>query len=258
MANKNLTEVVFIIDRSGSMQTMKADVIGGFNAFIDNQRKQSGEAKVSVALFDNEYSLLVDGKDIQDVDYLNETTYVPRGGTALLDAIGRTINDVQARIKKASAKERPSKVIAVVITDGEENGSREFRKDTITEMLKEQREKNKWEVLFIGADEASIRGAGNVGLGSTLSGRSAVYTMGSPNPHDFSRGIRGASTIGASAIASGTLRVDGVDTFAFNGTPKNAMMDAYSAITMAVSNYRATGDVGDWVNGEDLTKKDNA
>lgn len=254
MGKKDLTEVVFIIDRSGSMYSMQKDVIGGFNGFIDKQRKLPGEAKVTIALFDDQYELLENGKDINEVAYLNDTTYVPRGGTALLDAIGRTIKDVEARIKKTAAKERPSKVIAVVITDGQENQSREFRRDMISEMLKEQRKKHNWEVLFIGADEASIRDASSVGIGSTSLGRSAVYSMGNPNPASFTRGIGGASAsfMHPSAVTS----INDNSTLAFHGSAgtSRVMMDAYDAITTAVSNYRATGDVGDWVNGEDLTK----
>jgi uncharacterized protein YegL len=249
MARKGLTEIVFILDRSGSMEVLKNDAIGGFNAFIEKQKNEPGEAVVTVALFDDQYEILENGTAIDKVKPLSNATYVPRGMTALHDAVGRTINDIQARIKRTAAKDRPEKVITVVITDGQENSSKEFRGDKVKEMIAEQREKNKWEVIFIGADENSIRDAGSMGLGMTrgAGGQSvnATYTMGSPNPHAFAKGYAG---IRGQSVDSATMDMHGSI-----GTGR-VMMDAYNAINTAVSNYRSKGTVGDWTNGEDLTK----
>jgi uncharacterized protein YegL len=234
MAKKDLTEIIVVLDRSGSMQSMRKDAVGGFNAFLEQQQKLPGEANVTIALFDHEYELLENGTPIAQVKPLNDTTYVPRGSTALLDAVGRTINDIDARIKKASKAQRPSKTIMVVITDGQENASREFHGSKISEMIKDQREKNKWEVIFIGADESAMRDARAIGVGGP------IYTMGNANPASFSKGVRGA---GGQSI-SGTLGV-------------SKMNIAYDAVSMAVSNYRSTGSTGDWTNGEDLTSNTN-
>lgn len=224
MANENLTEIIVILDRSGSMQSVRQDAVGGFNSFIQKQRKQPGEAKVTIALFDNEYEVIQDGVDLKDVKLLDDTNYVPRGSTALYDAVGRTFNVVGARLASLSEDERPGKVIAVVITDGAENASREFNGHKVKEMIAEQRNKYAWEVLFIGADESSMRGAGSIGISKTrgAGGQSvdSSYSMGAVNSANFNQ--------------------------------------AYDVMAMAVSNFRGTGTVGDWTKGEDLTKKDEA
>jgi uncharacterized protein YegL len=118
---ENLTELVFILDRSGSMGTMAKEAIGGFNAFLEEQKKLPGEAKLTLALFDHQYSLVCNGKDIKDVEPLDDKTYVPRGTTALLDAIGRTIDDVGSRLSATTEAERPSKILVAILTDGQEN-----------------------------------------------------------------------------------------------------------------------------------------
>jgi uncharacterized protein YegL len=239
MPNKNKTEIVVIIDRSGSMNTMRDDAIGGFNAFIARQKELPGEASVTVSLFDHEYTLLYDGVDIHDVKPLDDTNYVPRGSTALYDAVGRTIHDVRARIKATESKKRPANVIVMVITDGQENCSREFQGSSVKELIEEQRNKSKWEVLFIGADESSLRDRQAMGIGMTrgAGGQSVTssYIM--------------SNAITADKIATGNLTADFID-----GYSGGALFAAYNAIDTAVSNYRSKGTVGDWTNGEDLTK----
>src|SRR5689334_1631785 len=123
--NNEITELVFILDRSGSMDSMKKEAIGGFNAFLEEQKKLPGEAKLTVALFDHEYILLCNGKSIKEVEPLNEKTYEPRGTTALMDAIGRTLDDVGKRINSVShdcaacgGTKKTTKVLVAVLTDG--------------------------------------------------------------------------------------------------------------------------------------------
>jgi len=153
----NLTEIMVILDRSGSMSSIRDDAMGGFNSFIEDQKKEAGDALVTLVQFDHEYEVVYSGKQVQDVRPLTAETYVPRGQTALLDAIGRTINEVGARLSAMTEDDRPGKVIAVVITDGHENASHEFRQDKIKEMIEHQRGKYDWEFVFLAADPTSVQ-----------------------------------------------------------------------------------------------------
>ena len=172
----NLTELVFILDRSGSMASMKEEAIGGFNAFLEEQQKLEGEANLTLVLFDNEYKKLYDGVDIKKCATLNENTYVPRGTTALLDAIGRTMNDVGQRLASMAETERPSKVLVAVLTDGMENASQDYQKAKINEMITHQTDKYSWQFLFLGANQDAI------GEGMSL-GISAKHSM----TYDFNK-----------------------------------------------------------------------
>jgi len=149
---ENLTELVFILDRSGSMDHLTKDTIGGFNSFIQKQKEEPGEALVTLILFDNHYDVIYSGKDIQKVEPLTELQYYARGTTALLDAVGKTINEVGARLNNTAEEEKPSKVLFVITTDGYENSSVEFTKDKVKSMIEHQTEKYSWEFMFIGGD----------------------------------------------------------------------------------------------------------
>lgn len=160
---KDLTEIVFILDRSGSMSTVTDDTIGGFNSFVDNQKKESGEAVLTTVLFDNEYIVLHDGINIQNVKKLTNEEYYARGSTALLDAIGKTINTVGNRIDQIKKKEQP-KVIFVITTDGFENSSKEYSQSNIKNLIENRTKKNKWEFLFLGANIDSFSVASGLGI----------------------------------------------------------------------------------------------
>lgn len=164
MPKQNLTEIVVILDRSGSMQSIKKDAIGGFNTFLDAQQKESGEAVMTVVQFDNEYLVTVDGVNIQDVEPLNEQTFIPRGGTALLDAIGRTINTVGEKLSNTPEEERPENVIVVILTDGDENQSREFSKLQINELITHQTEVYNWQFIFLSAGMDAVGTAASYGI----------------------------------------------------------------------------------------------
>jgi uncharacterized protein YegL len=166
MAKQDLTEIVVILDRSGSMTSIKKDAIGGFNTFLESQQKLDGEATMTVVQFDNEYLVTVNGVNIQNVEPLNDTTFVPRGGTALLDAIGRTLNEVGARLASTSEDDRPEKVIVVILTDGQENSSHEFKRSQINEMITLQKEKYSWEFIFLAAGQDAMAEAMSMGIGS--------------------------------------------------------------------------------------------
>jgi uncharacterized protein YegL len=161
-------EIICVIDRSGSMHAIKGDAIGGFNAFLKEQQDLPGEANITVALFDDKYDLLYDAIPIKDAEQLTDRTFVPRGSTALYDAIGKTVNQVGQRFDKS--QEKPEKVIFVTLTDGHENASAEFTNKTIADMIKHQSEKYGWEFIYLGAnqDAFAISSALNISAANTV------------------------------------------------------------------------------------------
>lgn len=161
--NNNLTEIIFLLDRSGSMSGLEMDTIGGFNTFIEKQRKLEGETIVTTVLFDNKYEILWNGIEASKVR-LTGKDYFVRGTTALLDAVGKTILDVGYRLSKASDEEIPGKVIFVITTDGMENASKEFNYEKVKELITHQSEKYSWEFIFLGANIDVAKEANNIGI----------------------------------------------------------------------------------------------
>ena len=162
--NENLTEIIFLLDKSGSMWSVKEDTIGGFNQFIEDQKKLPGEAIFTFITFDTGYNKITEGTLLESVEPLNDQTYAPSGGTALFDAVNSAIADTIKRHEALPADKTPGKVMLEVLTDGDENSSTEVRDvKIISEMVKE-REKAGWEVAFLGADLANWRGMGS-GMG---------------------------------------------------------------------------------------------
>lgn len=148
--DSNLTEIIFLLDRSGSMSGLESDTIGGFNSFIKKQR-ELGKTHLTTVLFDDKYEILHNGVDAGTV-VLTEEEYYTRGSTALLDAIGKTILDVGFRISHLNKTNQPDKVIFVITTDGLENSSKEFTYDKIKQMISCQEEVYNWEFIFMGAN----------------------------------------------------------------------------------------------------------
>lgn len=161
---ENLTEIVFIIDRSGSMSGLESDTIGGFNSMIAKQQKVEGEAIVSTVLFDDETDVIHDRVAIGDVKKLTEEDYYVRGCTALLDAIGGAIHHIGNVHKYAREEDRPAKTLFVITTDGLENASRHYSFKDVKKLIKRQQEKYNWEFLFLGANIDAIEVAGNMGI----------------------------------------------------------------------------------------------
>ena len=161
---KDLAEIIFILDRSGSMSGIESDTIEGYNSFLAAQRKVEGEAQVTTVLFDDKYELLHDGVNIKDVKPITEKEYFALGSTALLDAIGKTIINVGIRLNNTHESERPAKVIFVITTDGQENASREFSYKKIKEMISEQQYKYSWEFIFLGANNDAVKEAESLGI----------------------------------------------------------------------------------------------
>lgn len=161
--NMNLTEIVFLIDRSGSMGGLEKDTIGGYNAFLEKQKQVDGNIIVTTVLFDDKYELLWNGLDVEGVKLTNKEYFV-RGSTALLDAVGKTILDVGFRLSNIQEHELPGKVIFVIITDGMENSSREFTYNKVRELIQHQQEKYNWEFIFLGANIDAAKEAVNIGI----------------------------------------------------------------------------------------------
>ena len=161
---KNLTEIVFILDRSGSMAGLEEDTIGGFNAMIEKQRKEPGEAIVSTVLFDNESVVIHDRVDIQRIEPMTRKEYYVRGCTALLDTVGGAIHHIGNVHKYAREEDRPEKTLFVITTDGMENASRKFTYDRLKAMIERQKEKFGWEFLFLGANIDAAREAARFGI----------------------------------------------------------------------------------------------
>lgn len=162
MSKKNYTHISVVIDRSGSMSSCWDDTIGGFNSFLATQKEETGKATMTIAQFDNEYDVIANIALIKDIEDLTRETYTPRGGTALFDAIGRTINATESDIAKLDKK--PEKVIFVIITDGDENASREYSRNQIMKMIDDHREENKWEFVFIGANQDALKNGSSMGI----------------------------------------------------------------------------------------------
>ena len=158
-------ELVFILDRSGSMGGLESDTIGGYNSMLSKQKKEkTGKVSVTTVLFDDQYELLYNQVPIEKVSPMTEEEYYVRGSTALLDAIGKTVMQVKANQDK---KEIKDKVLFVIITDGMENASREYRAEQVKKLIEERKEKDNWEFLFLGANIDAIGAAKDIGIDSS-------------------------------------------------------------------------------------------
>lgn len=165
------SEIVVVLDESGSMTGTRDDAIGGFNSFIEAQKKVEGEATLSLTKFTTQFEAVHLGVPLQDVPPLDHKTYVPHGMTALLDAVGKTIDEVGLKLDKTEAK--PDKVYFIIITDGAENSSREYTYAQVKDKIEHQRSKYNWEFLFLGVGEDAFNQAADVGIG-----RSQTMTYG--------------------------------------------------------------------------------
>lgn len=162
--NNNLTEIVFILDRSGSMAGLEDDTIGGFNAMVEKQKKEQGEALLSAVLFADESRVIYDRVDIQKVEPMTDRQYRVGGCTALLDAIGGAVHHIANVHKYAREEDRPAKTVFVITTDGMENASRAYTYDEVRRMVKHEQEKYGWEFLFLGANMDAVAAARSFGI----------------------------------------------------------------------------------------------
>lgn len=163
---KGLTEIVFILDRSGSMSGLEADTIGGYNSMLDRQKKEEGEAIISTVLFDDRSEVLHDRVPLVEMEHITEKEYYVRGCTALLDAVGGAIHHIGTVQKYAREEDKPEKTLFIITTDGMENASRQYGYEKVRKMVEEKKEKHGWEFLFLGANIDAIKVAGQFGIHS--------------------------------------------------------------------------------------------
>lgn len=207
---QDYVHILFVLDRSGSMESICDDTIGGFNQFVSAQKRQSGSVTLSLVQFDHEYDTISSFAPLQHFAGISRDTYKPRGRTALLNALGRAIRETGQRLAEMPEADRPGKVIAVVITDGKENASHEefdmnkrYTWAQVSEMIKTQREKYSWDFVFLGADENAIGDASRVGISTSSTMRYRPDTFGIQAAYNsVSAGVcnlRSATAMGQSA-----------------------------------------------------------
>lgn len=195
MTKEGFTSINVIIDRSSSMSHLTAETISNFNKFLAEQKAEPGEATFTLCTFSTDHTLVHDCLALNLVPELNNETYVARGSTALYDALGDTINAVGARLAAMPEEERPSKVIFLIITDGEENSSRRFTNAQVKSMVSHQRDKYKWEFVFMGANIDSIAAGASIGVSvqntfnyiSDSTGTKQLYSEISSNMRSYRR-----------------------------------------------------------------------
>ncbi len=161
---KNLTELVFILDESGSMSSLTADTVGGFNSLIAKQKKEEGEAYVSTVFFSNSSKVVHDRVKLEDVPELTDREYVPSGSTALLDAVGDAVHHIRNIHKYARKEDVPEKTLFVITTDGMENASRKYSHKDVKKLIEKMQKENGWEFVFLGANIDAAETAGSIGI----------------------------------------------------------------------------------------------
>lgn len=192
------TLVGMVLDRSGSMSSILQDTIGGFNSFVEAQRQGLGENEqvYVIAQFDNEYEVLQDGVDLDDVIVLNASNFVPRGGTALLDAMGRTIHALDAVLARDNTIDR---VIMVTLTDGGENASSEFTRDQVFDLISQRKESGLWDFNFVGANQDAIQVGSSLGIAAQNCANYAANAGGTQKAFDaMTRSVQSYSLGGSS------------------------------------------------------------
>jgi uncharacterized protein YegL len=165
---QDLTEIVAILDKSGSMRGLTDDTIGGYNTFLEEQKAVPGDVNLTTILFNHEYEALHQRVNIHKAKNITNTEYVAKGNTALLDALGKSINELGSALQNTDEKDRPGKVLFLIITDGAENSSREYSLEKIKEMVELQRNTYNWEFIFMGANIDSFSTANSMGIGRSF------------------------------------------------------------------------------------------
>ena len=193
-----LTELVFVLDRSGSMSGMEADTIGGFNSMIEKQKKEDGKAFVSTVLFDHETEVLHDRVSLDRVSKMTDKEYYVRGCTALLDAVGGAIRHIGNIHKYARREDVPEKTMFVIITDGMENASRKYSADRVKQMIEKQKAKYGWEFIFLGANIDAVEAAGNIGIAPEMAVNYHCDSQGTQLNYDvISEAVRSVRACGS-------------------------------------------------------------
>jgi hypothetical protein len=179
MTDANLTELICVLDRSGSMNAIVDDSIGGFNRMLDEQKQLPGQAHMTVVLFDNRYDVLYESRPVRDVPPLDSKTYQPRGATALLDAVGETIDRAGERFRNLPEEKRPGKVLFIILTDGHENASHRYSIDQVRSMIKQQTDEWNWQFIYLSADIDAFAHGRGLGISTRAAFRGSGQSIGS-------------------------------------------------------------------------------
>ena len=202
---KGLTEIVFILDRSGSMSGLEADTIGGFNSMLKKQQKEEGEAYISTVLFDDKTEVLYDRVPINKVEPMNDNQYYVRGCTALLDAIGGAIHHIGNVHKYARPEDVPEKTLFIITTDGMENASRRYDYNKVKKMVEHQKKRYNWEFIFLGANIDAVSVAGRFGVAANRAVRYECDSAGTALNYSVMSNIISGVRKSASAQAMGAV-----------------------------------------------------
>lgn len=218
---QGLTHIHFILDRSGSMDSIRDDTIGGFNNFLKSQKTAPGEATMTLVQFDEQdpYEVIVDRKPVAQVKALTGSTFIPRAGTPLCDAVGRGINELGKQLGDLPEEQRPEKVAFVILTDGMENASREFNQAKVLEMIKHQTEKYSWAFMFLGANIDAISVAKGIGINPQAAITFAANAIGTTSAYKGVARVMtsyraGGQSLAFDAQAYADQQAAGVDTVA--------------------------------------------
>ncbi|MEO7724835.1 MAG: hypothetical protein ABIU29_09150 [Chthoniobacterales bacterium] len=199
----NYAEIAFVLDRSGSMDSCRDAAIEGFNCFLKEQQQVEGLAKLTLVLFDDEYLVPAQALPVAEVIPLDDETYVPRGSTALLDAIGRTIDEMGVRLAALPEADRPAQVIVATLTDGAENSSQNYTWHQLAGVIRRQTEQYRWTFLFLGANQDAIATAAQMNIAAA---NAANYVHDEPGLHASSKAIgRKVRALRSFQMSSGTL-----------------------------------------------------
>lgn len=215
------SDITVLLDRSGSMASIKDDTIGGFNTFLDEQKALPGEATISLVQFDTQgYDRVIDAKPIAQAEPLSDKTFVPRGGTPLLDAMGRVIAETGARLKAMANAERPENVIMVIITDGQENASKEFTREAVLKSVTHQQDVYKWNFIYLGANQDAIQSARDMGIPMAAA---ANYTANNTSDaYSAASSMTSQGRAGLRATLTASMRANLVRPPSSKGKPKGA------------------------------------
>lgn len=201
---RNFSEIVCIIDRSGSMNTIRDDAIGGFNVFLEDQKKEPGEASLTRVIFDDEITTIDENVPLADVEPFTRETFVPRNTTALLDAVGSTIDSISKRLENTPKDKVPEKVIFAILTDGAENASRKYSRKQVFDMITEKKKNERWEFIFLAANQDAISAGMSIGMSAGDShsfvadkgGTKMAYNLMSSSMSSYRSGNSGSSDDG--------------------------------------------------------------
>jgi len=233
--NKDLTELVVVLDESGSMDVIVNDTIGGFNVFLNTHQKLLGQAKLTLVKFNTQTGIPYNGIDVKEVKPLNNRTYMPGGGTALLDAVGKSIDLVLKRINASKDEDIPAKIIFCILTDGEENSSKEYTLEQVKSSIENMRVNNGWEFIFIGANQDAWAAGGSMGVNQNVNFNYKTATKTFAGMSHFSANSRAAQELYEPIYASrgvNVVQMDFADSFSMDQDALDVELTKLTSVTV--------------------------